>query len=132
MYKFRDALSLRYGWKPNNMPQMCNCSAKFTVDHAMISRPTIHHNEIRDITATLPMEVCSNVSTEPTLQPLSGERMSNLTSKTGDGARVHICARGSWNASQDAFFDVRVFYPNASSNHSSDPPAAYRKHEQAK
>ena len=34
--------------------------------------------------------------------------------------------------SQDAFFDLRVFYPNASSNRLSDPSAAYRKHEQAK
>ena len=134
--EFRDALSLRYGWKPNNMPQACNCGVKFTVDHAMICHmggfPTIRHNEIRDITATLLTEVCSNVSTEPALQPLSGERMSNLTANTDDGARADIRARGFWNASQDAFFDVRVFYPNASSNRSSDPSAAYRKHEQAK
>ena len=58
--------------------------------------------------------------------------MSNLTANTDDGARADIRARGFWNASQDAFFDVRVFYPNASSNRSSDPSAAYRKHEQAK
>ena len=33
---------------------------------------------------------------------------------------------------QDAFFDVRVFYPKASSNHSMTTTAAYRKHELAK
>ena len=34
--EFRDALCLRYGWKPPNIPQTCNCGAPFTVDHAMI------------------------------------------------------------------------------------------------
>ena len=34
--------------------------------------------------------------------------------------------------SQDAFFDVRVFYPNASSNCSTDLSSVYRRHEQAK
>ena len=93
----------------------------------------IRHNEIRDITATLLTEVCSNVSTEATLQPLSGERMSNpISLQTDDGARVDICARGFRNPSQDAFLNVGVFYPNASSKRSSDPTAAYRKHKQAK
>ena len=34
--------------------------------------------------------------------------------------------------SQDAFFDVRVFYPNASSNRSTTPLSVYRRHELAK
>ncbi|MCG8626248.1 MAG: hypothetical protein MJE68_30150, partial [Proteobacteria bacterium] len=138
LYKgeFRDALCLRYGWKPINIPQTCNCGTQFTVDHAMICHmggfPTIRHNEIRDITATLLTEVCNNVATEPPLQPLSGERMTARSANTEDGARVDIRARGFWNASQDAFFDVRVFYPNASSNRSTDPSSVYRRHEQAK
>ena len=45
---------------------------------------------------------------------------------------MDIRARGFWNASQDAFFDVRVFYPNASSNRSTTTSSAYRRHEQAK
>ena len=31
---FHDALSLRYGWKPTNMPSKCICGNSFTVDHA--------------------------------------------------------------------------------------------------
>ena len=46
-----------------------------------------------------------------------------------DNARLHIRARGFWNNHQDAFFDVRVFYPNAPSNRSID---AYRRHDMAK
>jgi hypothetical protein len=134
--EFRDALSLRYGWKLNNTPQSCNCGTQFSVNHAMICPtggfPIIRHNEIRDITATLLTEVCHNVSTEPPLQPLSGEKLTARSANVNDGARVDIRARGFWNTSQDAFFDVRVFYPNASSNHSKDLSTAYKRHEQAK
>ena len=134
--EFRDALGLRYGWKLNNTPQTCNCGAQFTVNHAMICHmggfPTIRHNEIRDITASHLTEVRNNVAIEPALQPLSGENMAGRSANTDDGARVDIRARGFWNASQDAFFDVRVFYPNASSNRSTNPLSVYRKHEQAK
>ena len=134
--EFRDALCLRYGWNLGSTPQTCNCGAQFSVDHAMICHmggfPTIRHNELRDITATLLTEVCHNVTTEPTLQPLSGETFDARSTNTNDGARVDIRARGFWNASQDAFFDVRVFYPNASSNRSTTTSSAYRRHEQAK
>ena len=134
--EFRDSMCLRYGWKPNNTPQTCNCGVQFKVDHAMICHmggfPTIRHNEIRDITASLLTEVCNNVTTEPPLQPLSGENMTARSANTNDGARVDIRARGFWNVSQDAFFDVRVFYPNASSNRSTDSSSVYRRHEQAK
>ena len=92
------------------------------VNHAMTCHmggfPTIRHNEIRDITASLLTEVCHNVATEPQLQPLSGESMTARSANIDDGARTDVRARGFWNASQDAFFDVRVFYPNASCNRS--------------
>ena len=46
----------------------------FTVEHALSCLyggfPTIHHNEVRDITADLMSDVCHNVGLEPTLQPL--------------------------------------------------------------
>ena len=134
--EFRDALCLRYGWALENTPQTCSCGSQFTVDHAMICHmggfPTIRHNEIRDMTASLLTEVCHNVATEPPLQPLTGEFLSLRSANSSDAARLDIRARGFWNASQDAFFDVRVFYPNAASNRSSTTTSAYRKHEQAK
>ena len=76
--------------------------------------------------------VCHNVAAEPHLQPLNGETMAFRSAITDDGARLDIRARGFWNAAQDAFFDVRVFYPNAPSNRSSSITAAYRKHENDK
>ena len=134
--EFRDAICLRYGWRPGSTPQTCNCGAKFSVDDAMICHmggfPTIHHNEIRDINASLLTEVCHNVTTEPPLQPLNGETLAARSANTDDGARLDIRARGFWNASQDEFFDVWVFYPNASSNRSTVTSSTYRRHEQAK
>ena len=38
----------------------------------------------------------------------------------------------SRTSSQDAIFDVRVFYPNASTNRSTDTSSVYRRQEQAK
>ncbi len=48
---------------------------------------------------------------------------------TTDNARLDIRARGFWFAAQDAYFDVRVFNPNAPSNSSRIIKAAYKKHE---
>ena len=92
--EFRDALCLRYGWQLNNIPQTCKCGTQFTVDHAMMCHlggfPTIRHNEIRDITATLLTEVCHNVATEPPLQPLTGETLTARSANTNDsgGSRI--------------------------------------------
>ena len=94
--------------------------------------PTIRHNEVRDITASLLTEVCSNEATEPHLQPLSGEAFRLASANTDDGARLNIRARGFWRSCQDAYFDVRVFHPNASSNSSRSLSAAYKKHEDEK
>ena len=62
-----DALALRYGWLPNNMPSTCDCGKHFTVEHALSCAkggfPSITHNEIRDITVTLPTEGMGNEAT---------------------------------------------------------------------
>ena len=75
-------------------------------------------------------DVLSNVAVEPTLQPLSGERLAHLTSNTEDGARLDVRAQGFWgDRHQSAFFDVRVFNPLAPSNCRSSPTSTYRQHE---
>ncbi len=94
--------------------------------------PTIRHNEIRDMTAYLLTEVCSNVATEPHLQPLSGETLHLASANANDGARLDIRARGFWTARQDTYFDVRVFHPNAPSNRSGRLSTAYKRHEDEK
>ena len=45
---------------------------------------------------------------------------------------TNICARGFWSIAQNAYFDVRVFHPNAPSNRSGSLSTAYKKQEDVK
>ena len=75
--------------------------------------PTLRHNEIRDLTAELLKEQASNVSTEPRLQPLHDERFQFRSANGEDEARLDARASDFWCKGQEAFFDIRVFYPIA-------------------
>ena len=113
---FRDAVCLHYGWSLPHLPTECICGTSFTVNHAFTcphgSFPTLRHNEIRDITAQLMSEVCPNVATEPTLQPVTNERFFHRSANTESGARLDVRAQGFWGVHhQLAYFDVRVFNP---------------------
>ncbi len=133
---FRDAIALRYGWHPLHTPTSCACGTNFSVEHAlscpMGGFPTIRHNEVRDLTANLMSEVCHDVCTEPTLQPLSGEALAGASAITVEGARLDVAASGFWGGRfERAFFDVRVFNPHAKSNRQ-PLTSCYRKHENLK
>ena len=134
---FRDALCLRYGWRPPHLPSHCICGHSFTVKHALIcSRggfPSICHNELRDITAGLLTEVCHNVGTEPRLQPLSGEQLTLQSANREDGARLDIAADDFWGGDRNrAFFDVRVFSPFMQSYRNTSLSQCYNKNEREK
>ena len=74
-------------------------------------------------------EVCHDVSTEPPLQPLSGESLSLRTANQDVGARLDIKASGFWGSRfEPTFFDVRIFNPYAPSNRCNP----YRQHETSK
>ena len=76
--------------------------------------PTIRHNAIRDTTAQLLHQVCRNVSTEPTLQPLTGEQLQYRTANVEDHARLDVAASGLWGSRfERTLIDVRVFNPYA-------------------
>ena len=95
--------------------------------------PSIRHNEVRDLTATLLTKVCHDVCVEPDLQPLTGEQMNNATAITDAGARLDIAANGFWGGRfERTFIDVRVFNPHAQSNRHSSLSTCYRKHERIK
>ena len=74
---FRNAVALRYNWSLEQVPTSCSCGSSFSIEHALSCSkggyPSIRHNEIRDLTANLVSEVCSNVSVEPMLQSITGE-----------------------------------------------------------
>ena len=134
---FRDALALRYNWPPLNAPSTCDCGVTFSIDHALSCPkggfPSVRHNEIRDLTANLLTEVCSNVCTEPDLQPITGEALTWATSNTQDGARLDIAANGFWGGRfERTYWDVRVFNPHAPSHQQSSLSTCYRKQESLK
>ena len=115
-----DALALRYGWPPSQIPARCDCGATFSVQHALSCPrggfPMVRHNEIRDITANLLTEVCHDVQIEPCLQPLTGESVN-----------------GFWGGRfERTYLDVWVFNPLAVSNRSTSINSCYRKHEDEK
>ena len=56
----------------------------------------------------------SAMLTEPVLQDISGEQLSRWSYKAQD-ARLDIHVLGFWERHRSAFFDVRVFHPNAES-----------------
>ena len=94
--------------------------------------PTIRHNELRDITAELLTEVCHNVAVEPVLLPLSGEVFSARSTITSASARADVRATGFWTRGEDAYFDVKVFHPYASSYQSRTPASLFQTHETRK
>ncbi|MDA8002156.1 MAG: reverse transcriptase domain-containing protein, partial [Alphaproteobacteria bacterium] len=131
---FKDALSLRYDWPLENSPSHCSCGQPFSVEHALSCPtggfPSIRHNEVRDMTASLLTEVCHGVSTEPHLQPMTGEAMTHRSANVEDGARLDVAVQGFWGGRfEKAFLDIRVFNPSARSNRQAPLQSVYRRHE---
>ena len=69
---FQDALYLYYGWLPSELLVHCVCGQGFSIDHALIcptgGYPMLRHNELRNFTAEILSEVCTDVCTTTTLR----------------------------------------------------------------
>ena len=133
--EFFDSIYLRYRWDLKRLPTNCACSQKFSMDHAL-QCPTggyviKRHNKIRDIVARLLNDITYGVHTEPMLQPLTGEQLPE-GSNVSDEARVDVAARGFWQDSEMAFFDVKVFNPFARSHLNSSLESVFRSCEKQK
>ncbi len=87
----------------------------------------------RDFTEKLLAEVCPDVTLEPDIQPLEGESLDFASANYEGNARADIRARGFWDGNrQRAFFDVKVFNPNAQSYRRSSLESCFRCEENAK
>ena len=134
--EFRDALSFRYRWQLKNLPNIVYVAVALSTDHAMIcphgGLTISRHNEILDLTADWMSEVCRETEVESLLQPLSGEIIFPRSTNKQEDARVDIKTIEVWGRQQSAFFDVRVFHPNAPSYRDKSVAALFRTHELAK
>ena len=63
------------------------------------------------MTRSLLTEVFKAIPVQPLWYLLPGESLQNHTVR-GSEVILDICARWFWEASQEVFFDVRVFNPN--------------------
>ena len=76
-------------------------------------------------------EVTNDLGIEPILQPLTGEEQSiggNISMEEGPD----ISARRFWCRGQRAFFDVRIFYPNAQRLENKTHKKCYKLNEREK
>ena len=134
--EFRDAIALRYNRHIDNLPSLCVCGTRFDVSHAMNCKRggfiNARHDAIRDFETSLLSKVCTDVESEPHLQPVTTEILSGQSSNTSADARLDIRARGFWRRGQNAYFDVRVTNADCASQVNSSIPSILRRHEEAK
>ena len=73
----------------------------------------MRHDHMRDIFAEHLKDLFWDVETEPLLTPLDGEVLQPRTANSNNDATSDIRVNGFWTPHQNAFFDVRIFYPLA-------------------
>jgi hypothetical protein len=134
--EYRDQLMMRYRWPLKDLPTTCSCGSPFDIDHSQICHLggfiNMRHDEVRDIITSEMRHVFHDVESEPKLAPLTGEVLQPLTAITADEARADIRVRSFFQRQRNAFFDVRVFYPHASSYLSKSLQSLYTSMEKSK
>ena len=92
--------------------------------------PTLRHNKVKDVTASLLKRVANNVAVEPNLQPVTGEQFCYRSTIKEDLARLGVSSSGICNGQFELIFiNVRLFNPHMPSNRSIPVAACYAKHE---
>jgi len=124
---FRDLLCLRYGYSVTGLPALCACGAPYSVEHSqnckrggfILMRASAPQNLFADLCVKAGYR---DVALEPRLEPLSGEQMRLKSAITEDEAKSDVRVGGFFAKKRNAFFEFRVFNPNARS-YLADSPA---------
>ena len=78
----------------NICPRIVSGDKQVNIDHTFWcptgKYPTIRHNKIQDLLASLMTAVCADVTAEPVLQPLTGGSFCHRTTSTDNKARLDI------------------------------------------
>ena len=67
---------------------------------------TIRHNNLRDLTARILLEVCNDTEIKVKLVPLRGEDLTNRTGNRSNEARLGVRASWFWERGEQVFFQV--------------------------
>ncbi len=92
----------------------------------------MRHDDLCNEFADMCKDTFNDVEREPVLMPLTGEDIDERTANTADEARSDVRVRSFWTKYENAFFDFRVFYPNAKSYRSTKIEKLYRDAEKNK
>jgi hypothetical protein len=151
--EFRDALAMRYGDAPPDLPIDCDgCGAPFTLQHALGCKcgglVIFRHNEIRDEIA----EMCTTafspaaVRDEPLIHPGRDATRGNTVPRTTTAAtpkkdddqapsedeRGDLSIRGFWEKGTYCIIDVRVTDTDQKSYRKRDPSKVLESQEKEK
>jgi len=148
--EYRDAILLRYGRAPGDLPSHCDgCGQKFDVRHALECKKgglvILRHDEIRNELSDLASKalIPSAVRDEPLihtsrpavqmpeLDPSTPAVSRNFHKNRGED-RGDVLIRGLWDRGTDCIIDVRVTDLDAKSNRSRDPAKVLESHEKEK
>ena len=133
---FTDLVRMRYCLPIKNLPDTCPCGSRYSLEHSQQCTTggfiSGRHDDVKRLFAGIVKEAYRDVGVEPGLLPLSGEVMRLKSANVSDEARSDVRVRGFWGNKRDAFFDVAVFYPFASSYLPKKIPNLYATIEKAK
>jgi hypothetical protein len=150
--EFRDAVSMRYGLAPPDLPHTCDgCDAPFTLQHALCCKKgglvISRHNEIRDELIHMagkamtpsairdePLIRPGRVAEKTTTCPTTGIDLTSSKEKdaTGESDRGDLLLRGFWARGTDCIVDVRVTDTDAKSYCKRDPDKILESGEKLK
>jgi hypothetical protein len=154
--EFHDALCLRYGLLPVQLPKHCDgCHCPFSIEHALVCKKgglvILRHNELRDTVATLAAAAFtpSAVRLEPKINPLSaGPDQSPDTTEGASGdatpaappnhtdqstnARGDLLVRGLVTPSTDTIIDFAVTHLDSQSYLDTDALKLLHNYEKSK
>jgi hypothetical protein len=134
---FHDLLCLRYGYRVPQLPSVCACGNPYDVTHSQNCK----RGGFILMRASAPQKLFANlckqagyhdIALEPQLVPLSGEKMRLKTAITDPEARSDVRVGGFFDEKRNAFFEFRVFNPNARNNLSKTPATLHDLFEKAR